>query len=106
MITECNSKTYNSKVHDDIELQYNALTKEDKDDWQEYMSKIHVQKMLKDLNTLPEYDYPTEQSSIFLLSDGKMVGSDIIFSQSKILEKIIGIGLNTQTFSCNLWHYI
>ena len=37
------------------------------------MEKIPIKKILKELNNLKEYEYPIEQSSVFLLPSGKMV---------------------------------
>ena len=54
------------------------------------MERIPVKKILKELGKLKEYDYPTEQSSVFLLPNGKFVGKDLIFSHGEMLEKIIG----------------
>ena len=75
-----------------------ALKKENDSDWDLYISNIQVQKILKELNKLPKYKYPPEQSSVFLLPDGKMVGSDIIFNHNAMLEKIVGIKLCLQLF--------
>ena len=54
------------------------------------MGRIPVKKILKELGKLKEYDYPTEQSSVFLLPNGRFVGKDLIFSHGEMLEKIIG----------------
>lgn len=62
------------------------------------MDKIVVDKILKKLDQLPEYVYPTEQSSVFLLPNGKMVGSDILFNHHKMLENIIGKKLDVYEF--------
>ena len=86
------------QLHQQLQLQMDALEKENDSDWDLYLSNIPVQKILKELNKLPKYKYPPEQSSVFILPDGKMVGSDIIFNHNAILEKIVGIKLGIQLF--------
>ena len=53
------------------------------------MARIPVKKILNELGKLKEYEYPTEQSSVFLLPDGRFVGKDLIFSHGEMLEKIV-----------------
>ena len=48
-----------------------SLEEENNKDWEIYVIKIPVDKILKEVGKLPKYDYQTEQSSIFLLPDGK-----------------------------------
>lgn len=54
------------------------------------MSKISTKTILTKLGTLEEYHYPIEgQYSLFLLPDGRLVGTDKIVDHQNILEKII-----------------
>lgn len=62
------------------------------------MARIATKKILNELSKLQEYDYPTEQSSVFILPDGKMVGSNKIFNHGKMLEQIIGEDLDVKKF--------
>lgn len=73
-----------------VSAEMDAIDEEIIDEWEIYLEKIPVTKILKELDKLPEYDLPTEQSSTFILPNGKIVGSDIIFNHLKMLEKIIG----------------
>ena len=59
---------------------------------------LEVEKLLKELPKLQEYEYPTEQSSIFLLPNGKMYGHDIIFDHCNIFENILGKKLESAEF--------
>ena len=86
------------QLHQQLQLQMDALKKENDSDWELYISNIPVQKILKELNKLPRYKYPPEQSSAFLLPDGKMVGNDILFNHCMMLEKIVGTKLGVQLF--------
>ena len=90
------------QLHQQLQQQKDALKKENESDWDLYISNIPVQKILKELNKLPKYKYPPEQSSAFLLPDGKMVGSDIIFNHNAILEKIVGTKLGVPLFAHHL----
>ena len=60
------------------------------------MANIPAVKILEELSKLKEYEYPTEQSSVFLLPNGKMVGNDILFNHVKALEKIFRRKLNIE----------
>ena len=86
------------QLHQQLQLQIDVIKKENDSDWDLYLSNIPVQKILKELNKLPKYKYPPEQSSVFLLPDGKMVGSDTLFGHCMMLEKIVGIKLDVQLF--------
>ena len=86
------------QLHQQLQLQIDDIKKENDSDWDLYLSNIPVQKILKELNKLPKYKYPPEQSSAFLLPDGKMVGSDRIFNHCMMLEKIVGTKLGVQLF--------
>lgn len=77
------------------------VVNEMENDWDKYTSKVPTEKILKELYKLPEYEYPVEQSSMFLLPNGKMVGSDIIFNQQKMMENIVG-KINANEFFCIL----
>ena len=81
-----------------LQLQVDVLEKENEADWDLYISNIPAQKILKELNKLTRYKYPPEQSSVFLLPDGKMVGNDILFNHCMMLEKIVGIKLGIHLF--------
>ena len=83
---------------DKIRVKMDALDDKNDDDWGIYFSKIPAQEILKELDKLPEYEYPTEPSSIFLLPNGKMVGSDVLFNHHKVLVGIIGVKLSTHAF--------
>ena len=85
-------------IPDNVLSKTSILKNKNAEDWELYINKIPVQEILQELDKLPEYKYPTEQSSIFLLPDGKMVGSNILFSHHKILEKTVGVKLNTGEF--------
>lgn len=78
------------KTSDKIISEIHMIREEIIDEWEIYLEKIPVTKILKELDKLPEYNLPTEQSSTFILPNGKIVGSDIIFNHLKMLEKIIG----------------
>ena len=83
---------------DKMLAEMNILEDKNADDWELYLSKIPAQEILKELDKLLEYEYPTEQSSIFLLPSGKMVGSGVLFNHHKILVRIIGVNLSTHEF--------
>ena len=71
-------------------LKMDELEIENNTDWEMYKSKISVKEILGKLGNLKTYEYPTEQSSVFLLPDGIMTGSDVIFDHHKMLVEIIG----------------
>ena len=79
---------------DELEIENNA-------DWNLYKSNIQVKEILNWLDKLKTYEYPTEQSSVFLLPDGKMTGSDVIFDHHRMLGEIIG-ELDTWEFFMHL----
>lgn len=85
-------------IPDKVLLEQDVLEDKNANDWESYLSKIPAQKILKELDKLQEYEYPTEQSSIFLLPSGKMVGSDMLFNHHKILVGITGVNLSTHEF--------
>ena len=86
------------KTPDKMLAEVNILEDKNADDWEIYLSKIPTQEILKELDKLPEYEYPTEQSSIFLLPNGKMVGSNVLFNHHKVLVGIISVKLSTHGF--------
>lgn len=86
------------KIPDKNLAERDVLHDKNADDWEIYFSKIPAQEILKELDKLPEYEYPTEQSSIFLLPNGKMVGSNVLFNHHKVLVGIIGVKLSTHGF--------
>ena len=57
-----------------------------------------INKILSGLSKLREYEYPTEQSSVFVLPNGKMYGHDIIFDHCHIFENILGKKLISSDF--------
>ena len=59
------------------------------------MKKTPVQKILKELGKLKEYDYPIGIYSLFILPDGKMVGVREIVNHQPILEKILKYKITT-----------
>lgn len=88
-------RTKNTELKmDELEIENNA-------DWEIYKSKILIKEILNELGNLKTYEYPTEQSSVFLLPDGKMTGSDVIFDHHRMLGEIIG-ELDTWEFFTHL----
>lgn len=54
------------------------------------MEKRLIKKILKELNKYEEYYYPTVgEYSLFILPNGKMVGTDKLLDHQPILEKIL-----------------
>ena len=62
------------------------------------MKRVAVKRIIKELSKLERYEYPTEQSSVFLLPDGNMFGCNVIFSHVKMLEKIVGKKLDVKEY--------
>ena len=95
------SKLYMLDRTKSVELEMKKLERENDADWKIYKSNILVKEILNELSKLKTYEYPTEQSSIFLLPDGKMTGSDAIFDHHRMLNEIIG-ELDTWEFFMHL----
>lgn len=53
------------------------------------MTKITPEILQEKITTLNEYYYPSYRCSLFLLPDGRMFGSDILYDHKDMLETIL-----------------
>ena len=95
------SKIFMLDRTESMNLKMDELERKNNADWEIYKSKILGKEILNELGKLKRYEYPTEQSSIFLLPNGKMTGGDVIFDHHRMLGDIIG-ELDTWEFFTHL----